>query len=345
LLGRLAGHLDTERGRLLELLELADEELIAAVGGRRTPELLRELAERRRRPSAVAENLGSICRCHPRYPVGLRDLSAPPAVLHVAPGLERLLAAADRDPVAIVGSRRPSAYGIEMARALGRELASAGIPVLGGMALGVDSAGHSGALDGGGMTIAVLPSPADRPYPRQHRRLYGRIREAGAAVSELAPGAELTMRRWMFPARNRLIAALAAMTVVIEAADGSGALITAELARDLHRPVGAVPGRVTSRQAAGPNRLLSQGASVVRGAQDVLDALFGAGQRTAVAPQRARLAPDHARLLSALADGGGVAGALAQTGLAAQDAMAALAALELEGYVRRGPGGQFEVVP
>src|SRR5205823_14183003 len=130
--------------------------------------------------------------------------------LHVAGSLERFMALAAQDPVALVGSRRPSSYGLEVARSLGRDLACAGLTVVSGMALGIDAAAHAGALDAGRPTIAVLPGPADRPYPRQKRRLHQKIVEQGAAVSELASPGDL--RRWMFPARNRLIAALAAMT-------------------------------------------------------------------------------------------------------------------------------------
>jgi len=345
LLARLAGHLDVGRLRLLELLELGDEELIAAVGGRHQPALRRELADARRPAMPLAPGPESVCRCQPRYPGRLEELAAPPAVLHVAGGLERLLAAADQDPVAVVGSRRPSPYGVEVARALGRELASAGVPVVSGLALGIDSAAHAGALEAGGPTIAVLPGPADRPYPRQHRRLYTQILQAGAAVSELPSLPGLTVRRWMFPARNRVIAGLSAMTVVVEAAPGSGALLTAAVAASLGRPVGAVPGRVTSRQAAGPNRLLAEGGRVIRGAQDVLDAVFGAGHRTLAQADRSPLAGDQARLLEALADGAPPAQALAQVGLDAETGMAALASLELEGYVRRQTAGRYEVLP
>jgi DNA processing protein len=147
----------------------------------------------------------------------------------------------------------------------------------------------------------------------------------------------------MFPARNRIIAALAAMTVVVEAGERSGALVTARLARGIGRPVGAVPGRVTTPQAAGPNGLLAAGACVIRGPQDVLDHLFGAGERSAHEPRR------HPRLelrplLEAIAEGHETAGALARAGFEPDRGLAALAELELDGFVRRGPGGRYRVV-
>src|SRR6201991_1809853 len=133
------------------------------------------------------------------------------------------------------------------------------------------------AIDAGGPTIAVLGCGPDTPYPAAHRSLWGRIAETGAVVSELPPGA--TPWRWSFPARNRVMAALAGMTVVVEAAARSGSLITADLAADLGRDLGAVPGPGNSRAAAGPNNLLAGGACLVRGAQDILDALLGPGAR------------------------------------------------------------------
>jgi DNA processing protein len=297
--------------------------------------------EARRR--ARSAGLELICRCDPRYPPRLRELAGPPAVLHAAGGLERLLELVDRDPVAIVGSRKASPYGLEVARALGRNLGSAGVTVVSGMALGIDSAAHSGALSAGAPTISVLPGPADRPYPAGRAALHRRIIGTGAAISELPPGAALW--RWTFPARNRLIAGIAAMTVVVEAGERSGALLTAVYARGAGRPVGAVPGQITSPQAAGSNRLLANGATVITSAQGVLDQLFGAGVRKAVVDERSPLEPDQQRLLAAIARGTDTAAALARAGFPVEEGLAALATLELAGYVRRGPGGRFVVVP
>jgi DNA processing protein len=215
--------------------------------------------------------------------------------------------------------------------------------VVSGMAVGIDSAAHAGALDAGMPTVAVLPGPADRPYPASRRALHRRIVAGGAAVSEIPPGTSVW--RWMFPARNRIIAALAAMTVVVEAGERSGSLVTARLAYDIWRPVGAVPGRVTTSQAAGSNALLASGrASVVRGAQDVLDRLFGLGERIAPEPPRPAPPPELAPLLTAIAEGHETAAAaLARAGLDPDKGLAALAALELAGFVTRAAGGRFRV--
>jgi DNA processing protein len=211
------------------------------------------------------------------------------------------------------------------------------------MALGIDSAAHAGALDGGGGTIAVLPGSAESPYPAAKRSLHRRIVATGAAMSELPPGTPVW--RWMFPARNRVIAALSALTVVVEAGDRSGALLTAAVAGELSRPLGAVPGQVTAPLATGPNRLLARGAHVIRGAQDALDILFGAGVRTARDDDRPPLDPPARHVLEAIAAGNDTPATLERSGLSPEEALAAVAALELAGYVRREAGGRFSVLP
>ena len=264
-------------------------------------------------------------------------------LLYVAGGFERLARLTDEDPVAIVGARKASPYGLDVAGSLGRDLAVAGLTVVSGMAHGIDSAAHAGALEAGCPTVAVLPGPADRPYPAGKRALYRRIIATGAAVSEIASGTGV--RRWMFPARNRIIAGLAAMTVVVEAGERSGSLVTARLARGIGRPVGAVPGRVTTPQAAGPNGLLATGACVVRGPQDVLDHLFGAGERIARDLGRLPVPVELRPLLQAISEGRETRDALARAGFAPDQGLAALAELELDGYVKRGAGGRYRVAP
>jgi DNA processing protein len=343
LIGELGSHLEVARGRIAVALALGDDELIAVAGGEREASLRERLAgfdAADARERSARHRLELICRCDPAYPRRLRELEGPPAVLHVAGGLDRFLALAAGEPVAIVGARRASTYGIEVAQSLGRGLASAGLAVLSGMALGTDSAAHTGAVSAGA-TIAVLPAGAERAYPQAKRGLYTRILEMGAVVSELPPGSRVW--RWAFPARNRIIAALGAITIVVEAGDRSGALVTAAFARGLGRPVGAVPGRITSPMARGPNGLLAAGAYVVRGPQDVLDQLYGAGARRVPARKQQDLAPELRVLLAAIADGHDTAAALQRAGLPAQQGLAALASLELAGYVTRGAGGRFAV--
>lgn len=345
LLARLGSHFEVVRERLDEVLALCDRDLIDAIGGERRDAVRAELrgldvAELLAR--SEAEGLELICRCNDLYPPRLLDLESPPAVLHVAGGLGRFLELVTGEPCAVVGSRRASEYGLDAARALGRGLGCAGVTILSGMALGVDAAAHASALDADGPTVAVLPGGAERPYPPSKRPLYEWIVRSGAVVSELPPGAAIW--RWSFPARNRIVAALGAMTVVVEGRERSGALITAAQARELGRLVGAVPGRITSPLAAGPNALLADGAAVVRGAQDVLDALFGSGIRSAREGARVALEPELDRILRAVADGDDTLAALERAGVAADEGLAALSALELAGYVRRQAGGRYSVV-
>ncbi len=347
LVSELGGHLDRAGRDAAAALALPDGELIEALAGRhgaqfaeRHDRLDLEPLRTRSRDAGVA----LVCRCDPEYPARLRALDAAPAVLHVASGLRRALRLLEGDAVAIVGARRASAYGLEVARAVGRDLAAVGITVISGMALGVDSAAHAGALAAGGQTVAVLPGGPDRPYPASRRALYGRIIAAGAVISELPAGT--AVRRWAPPARNRIIAAIAAMTVVVEAGHRSGALITASWASELDRPVGAVPGRVTSELAAGPNGLIRSGeAFLLERAQDVLDELYGRGVVSAAERSRPSLRDELARLLEAVAAGHDTLSALARQDFAADRLLAALSELELSGYVRRGPGGRFEVLP
>jgi DNA processing protein len=187
----------------------------------------------------------------------------------------------------------------------------------------------------------VLAGGADSPSPRANRSLYERLRESGTVVAELPPGTE--PRRWTFPARNRIMAALAQLTVVVEGAERSGSLITARFAQDLGREVGAVPGRVTSRIAAGSNTLLFDGAHIIRGPEDVLDMLFGAGCRPsspAPADPAEALDPAHRRVLDAIE--GGHEPEHGSDGLSAAQVRAALGRLEVLGLVRRDGLGAYE---
>jgi DNA processing protein len=350
LVASLAGHVenavsDTPGNRAREVLALPDEELARAMAGARAESFV-ERASRRDPGRMLAAVAGSrawaACRHDDAYPSALADLGDAPAVVF-GRGDPALVAGVSRDEaVTIVGSRRPSGYGLDVARALGRDVASAGLAVISGMAMGIDSRAHRGALDAGGLTVAVLGTGVDVPYPPRSTRLYEEIVERGAVISELPPGTQA--RRWMFPARNRIMAALGAMTVVVEARERSGSLITAGMAADLSREVGAVPGRVGSSPAAGTNALLRDGAQVVRGAQDVLDALLGPGsERTSRDPRGPSLEPELARVLDLIERGAGTPDALARAaGMDPAPLATALVRLELSGYVRSDSAGRYE---
>ena len=174
--------------------------------------------------------------------------------------------------VAVVGARACSGYGAQVARTLAGELAAAGVTVISGMARGVDAEAHRGALDAGGLTVAVLGCGIDRDYPAAHAELARRIAEQGGVVSEYEPGVEPAP--WRFPARNRIIAALADAVVIVEARNHSGALITVDLAMEIGRPIYAVPGEITSLLSEGTNDLIRHGyATALTAADQVLAAL------------------------------------------------------------------------
>ena len=352
LVARLAGWIEHARNgtsALPEILALPDDRLVGAVAGEDAATVAAEL-ERfdagAARVAVGAARLHAVCRHDAAYPPRLLHARDAPAVLFAGGALEHLAAlhGDEQRVVAIVGTRRASPDGLEVARALGRDLAIAGVPVVSGMALGVDSAAQSGALDGGGLSVAVLGGGPERPYPPSKARLHARLLERGLVLSELPPGAR--PRRWTFPARNRIIAGLADLTVVVEAAERSGSLITADLALKLGREVAAIPGPVLSPRASGTNALLRDGATLVRGAEDVLDALYGAGNAPiARRTHGAALEPELAELLEAVADGRDSVAALAAGSLDRADAARiGLTELEIRGLVTRRPGGRYGVV-
>jgi DNA processing protein len=285
--------------------------------------------------------LAAVCRCDDAYPGCLRDLADPPAVIHVAgdPGpLGR------PSSVAVVGARRATPYGLTVARELGRGLSAAGVHVVSGLALGVDAAAHAGALEGAAAPVAVLAGGADRPYPASKRQLHAAVRAAGAVISEMPPG--FGIHRWAFVARNRLIAALAQVVVVVEATQRSGSLTTADLGAELGRTVAAVPGRVTCAVASGTNGLIRDGALLVRGTRDVLDALAElTGEDYAPAAAAHNLDPDLERLLEAIGAGHSTLPMLAAHGLEPRAVLAGLGELEGLGLIRRGFGGRYERIP
>jgi DNA processing protein len=263
-----------------------------------------------------------------RFPPLLRAIFDPPKRLYVRGGggdgvLERRAAA-------IVGARACSPYGAQVARRLGRELARAGLVVVSGLARGIDGEAHRGALEAGGVTVGVLGCGIDRDYPAAHAELARRIRVGGLVVSEYEPGVEPAP--WRFPARNRVIAGLCAATVVVEARERSGALITADFALEEGRDVLAVPGEITSTLSAGTNALLRLGAVPCTSAEDVLE-LFGIVPDERPPPAVEGAAKDVLAALPGAADD-----VVRATGLDARAVAVALAELELAGLASEGDG-------
>jgi DNA processing protein len=338
----LSGHIDVEwrrRAATARVLALPDAALLdlAPPGTRAAYASFRAAAARER---AAAAHVALLCGCQAAYPARLSALPDPPAVLHV---LGRVEALEEPEAVAIVGARRATAYGLEVSRALGRGVAAAGVPVVSGLALGVDAAAHEGALEGRSAPVAVLAAAPEVAYPMRNRELHAAVAARGCVVSELPPGAGAY--RWCFVARNRIVAALAEVTVIVEAAERSGSLTTADFAADLGRTVAAVPGRVTTSTAAGTNALLQTGAALVRHAGDVLDLLAeatGRPRRRPVAPAPPHLDPALGEVLAAVEAGHGTLGELADTPERAKAVLTALGELEFRGLVRRSFGGRYE---
>ena len=293
--------------------------------------------------------LGEASAAEPRRLLCLGEADYPPALLNTAdpPLLLYLQGQADslgQTLLAVVGSRHPTPQGLETARALSGELARQGIGIVSGLALGIDAAAHTAALDAGGTSLAVVGTGLDRVYPARHRALAHRLAAGGLLVSEYPLGTPPLAGN--FPQRNRIIAGLSRGTLVIEAALQSGSLITARLAAEAGREVYAVPGSIQSLQSQGCHALLKQGAKLVESAADVLEELCWPGQRpvAAVPPASpAATAGPHGDVLDALGHGPVTFDALSErTGRSSQDLGAALLELELAGHIARLPGQLFQ---
>lgn len=277
------------------------------------------------------------------FPALLRQIADPPPVLFV-----------DGDPgvlstpqVAVVGSRRATPCGLETAFALGEALVRSGLTVTSGLALGVDAAGHRGALAARGRTLAVAANGLDRVYPRRHHRLAREVAESGALVSEFPPGTPPLAAH--FPRRNRLISGLALGVVVVEAAKRSGSLITARLAGEQGREVFAVPGPIQSPLSAGCHQLIRQGAKLVERLSDILEELgdgpwqpAGCAAPPAADGRAEGLDARHRKVLECVAHGPtGVDSVVERSGLTADTVCSILLALEIRGLVVPVPGGAY----
>jgi DNA processing protein len=284
------------------------------------------------------------------YPRRLREIFDPPPVLFFQ-GREELLASV---VVSVVGTRRPTAYGKAVARKMASELAAAGVVVASGMARGIDTASHLGALEAGGGTIAVYACGLDHVYPAENRALAERIAREGLLLSEFPLGAPPYPQN--FPIRNRVVSGLAAGVLVVEGSQNSGSSITARLALDQNREVFAIPGNITSPMSFGPNLLLKQGAHLIQQATDIFDALPWDDRRRLAAPASAPAQPSQASLplgprtalASQLVD---LISVDAPVGLdtlldwlpdfSSSEIIAALFDLELNGVIRQLPGKTF----
>ncbi|HEX7788548.1 MAG TPA: DNA-processing protein DprA [Methylomirabilota bacterium] len=290
----------------------------------------------------------SIGREDAEYPAHLRAVPTAPDALYV----RGRLVEGDALAVALVGSRRATPYGLSVAETMAAELAARGVTIVSGLARGVDSAAHRGALRVGGRTLAVLGSGVDSVYPPENQRLADEIAERGALLSQFVPGTPPLPQN--FPIRNAVIAGLSLAVVVVEAAERSGSLITARLAAELGREVLAVPGRVTAPESRGANRLIQDGAALALGWEDVVAALpdrwrscvdTTATMTSATAPADPADASSRAVLSLLGEDPLDIDHVIERSGLGAARVSAALLDLELDGRVRQMEGKRFVRVP
>lgn len=273
---------------------------------------------------------------YPRYPPLLRRICDPPCLIYMKGADFDLSAPA----VAVVGTRRPSHYGLRMAEEIARGLAASGVTVVSGMARGCDTAAHNGALASGGATVAVLGTGVDVAYPKENSRLYEEISGKGALISEFPLSTPPLPHHFLM--RNRIISGLSLGVVVVEAPRRSGALMTARLALEYNREVMAVPGQATSLKSAGTNGLIKDGAQLVEGASDVLKALSIPSPAPPVEKERPRVDNEEGAVLKALGDEPAHIDIITErTGFTAARISAVLLGMEIKGMVKQFPGKRF----
>jgi len=346
LLAELGALLDCNHradGRLLDVLQLDDGALIAALGGRRRADLLRRHADFTPDLLPRVEGVHGVCRHDTRFPRRARGVNDP-AALHVLGGVGRLRRLSTRPVVAFVGQTSASDYGIAVASSLARGLAAAGVSVAGALVGGVGPAALEGAVELGAPALAIVGGGVDVGLPARRQALCRHLTRRGCTVSELPCGA--LSRRWTALAVQRLLAALADVAVVVESEQSENALAGARAAAALGRPVAAVPGRITSRGAHGPNTLLREGARLVTCAGEVLD-LIGDVERLSAPPEERRsprlvgLDPVLRDVLERVGAGEDTPGRLLGALADADELLRALGELELMGLLVRGDGGRY----
>ncbi|MGB9757577.1 MAG: DNA-processing protein DprA [Candidatus Bipolaricaulaceae bacterium] len=322
------------------------EEAWEALGRGPLPELFGEAANQiweERRKAHPHEELEKAARAGARivtfeeegYPEPLREIPDPPPVLYLLGEWRE----GDRMAVGMVGTRRATSYGVLVAKKLGQELAERGVTVVSGMAPGIDTAAHEGALLSG-RTLAVLGTGLGKPYPAGSEKLMARIAEKGAVLSEFPW--DMEGAQWTFPRRNRLIAGLSLLVVVVEAPERSGALITADYALEQGKEVLAVPGPITSAASVGTNRLIREGAKPVLSVDDILEELGMLPllrERPKPVPE---LPPEAAKVYELLSrEPLSIEDIVAQTGLSHTKVAQILVELALSGFVEELPGRRF----
>ncbi len=287
----------------------------------------------------------------PEYPQTLLQIYDPPVLLYVRGDVQVL----NLPSLSIVGTRRPTLYGTQMAQRLGRELAARGLVIVSGLARGIDAIGHQGALDANGRAIGVLGTGIDVCYPKENRKLYEKVLERGAIISEFPLRTHPAPEN--FPVRNRIVAGMPLGVVVIEGAQYSGSLITARLAMEFGREVFGVPGNVTQPVSFAPNLLIKQGAKLVTNAEDVIEELPTPVRAALVQAEQPEA--EQRNLLAAASLNGSekklyellnadepkpIDDIVERSGLNSSEVLATLFNLEMKGIIRQLPGKQFSKV-
>lgn len=350
---RLAGRLLREFGSPDAVFSAS----LTAIEALRVPAAVAQAVHSRQPLSDAARELAKAqaagCRLltwdEPHYPACLREICDPPPLLYLLGNIELL----NKHLISIVGARRPTPYGNQMAERLGKDLADRGLVVVSGLARGIDASAHRGALkSAAGATIGVLGCGIDVVYPKENKKIFEEIMERGVLISEFPMGTFPAPQN--FPIRNRVIAGMGLGVVVVEGEQYSGSLITARLAMEFGREVFGVPGNVTQPSSFGPNQLIKQGAKLVTSWEDVIEelptpvraelipvetvspaeraALVQEGLSVAERPLYELLSADQSRHVDDLVE---------QSGLSSSEVLAALFDLELRGVVRQLPGKQF----
>jgi DNA processing protein len=291
----------------------------------------------------VSKNIGiTIVNLHdPLYPEMLREIEDAPIVLYTMGNMQQQ----DRYAIAIVGSRKPSSYGISVAESIAEGLASMGFTIVSGMARGIDSISHRGALRGGGRTIAVLGSGLDVPYPSENKGLMDKITGSGYVISEFPPGTPPDKEN--FPRRNRIISGLSLGILVIEAAHDSGSLITAGYALEQGREVFAVPGNITSPASEGTNELIKRGAILTRKAEDVIEELAPVLKGFMRSKEKSKIeVTNEEKILCNFLSGEPkhIDSISRESGLSTSKVLELLLGLELKGAIRQTTGNRFLLV-
>ena len=330
---------------------------LTALEAQRLPAAVAQALHSRRPLSDAAKELAQVqaagCRLltwdEPQYPARLREIYDPPPLLYVRGNIELL----NRHTISMVGARRPTPYGNQMAERLSKDLADRGLVISSGLARGIDASAHKGALNSpAGATIGVLGCGIDVVYPKENKKIFEQIEQRGAIISEFPMGTFPAPQN--FPIRNRIIAGMALGVVVVEGAQYSGSLITARLAMEFGREVFGVPGHVTQPSSFGPNQLIKQGAKLVTGWEDIVEELptpvraelmpvESASHEERAALIEASLGPNERPLYGLLSvdEARQVDELVENSGLSSSEVLAALFDMELKGVIRQLPGKQF----